>query len=296
MIRYRPYLMPQADRLAVEAWLHYDGDEGEPLGYSLPNWDAGSDIQVGAEVMLDVSGIYADCRLAPDASLRLVLLWQSAGTKLRGCSSSLDVSHQVADGVYRLRGHVASTSLAEKVSFAVKLLFIAPGSTRHRLIPKWRGSVLWESAEHTVQLEGEGPRFPTEVIDFSTTSFPQDAGWYLDWDPHELDQSLLGTARLYINSQHQQIAVAVTNPQPDTAGVREAIRLDITQTLIRGVLANADFVSNPDQYARDTVGAWARATIRTYFTGYSFAQLRAMLEEPHTFSAYLQDKLRIFQT
>ncbi|NJL54292.1 hypothetical protein HC928_03270 [bacterium] len=296
MIRYRPYLIPQSSRIIVNEWLQYLSDESATLEHSLPNWDAGTDIHVEAEVALDVIGIYTDCRFAPDAGLRLVLLWHSAGTKLRGCAGSMEITNHVTSGIYHLRGHVAGTSLAEKVAFCVKLLFITGGSTPHRLVPKWQGSILWESAEHVVQLEGEGPRLPTEIIDFSTTHFPKEAGWYFDWEPMDLQQSLLGTTRLYINSQHQQIATAITNPQPESIGIREAIRLDVVQTLVRGALANDDFVSNPNQYARDTVGAWVRATIRTYFTGYRFSDIRAMLDEPHVFSAHLQDKLRIFQT
>lgn len=293
-VQRRPYLTPQPDRILVEQWMQQIGEHIVPLHQRLPSWDAGTDIHIRSEVFVNVEGIYQDCRLERDARLRLVLLWQSSGTKLRGSGGKVDFSHTRSSGTVALKAHIDGKLLADKLSLFIKLLFIDPGSTQHRLVPHTPGSILLESPSYKVQIEGDGARFPIEVIDFSTTHFPHNAGWFLSWEPEDLDQPLLGDVRLYINSRHPQIASAISDLQPETEGIREAVRLDLAQTLIRGALANEAFVQNPDRYAPGTIGAAVRAMIRLYFEGYQLDSIRTLVHSPHLFSAYLQEKIKIF--
>jgi hypothetical protein len=131
-------------------------------------------------------------------------------------------------------------------------------------------------------------------MDFAATTFPQNAGWYLDWTPEDLQQPMFGDVRLYINSRHQRVAEAVSNNSPEAADLKESVRLDLAQTLIRGALSNDEFVENPDSYSPGTTGAVVRSMIRLYFEGYSLAELRSIAQAPHEFSAMLQEKLKIF--
>ena len=172
-----------------------------------------------------------------------------SGTKLRGSGGGVDFAYKASSGRTALTAHIDGKLLADTLTLFVKLLFISAGTTQHQLVPKLSGSILLETPPHKIQLEGDGARFPIEVIDFTTTNFPHQAGWYLSWDPDDLEQPLLGDVRLYINSRHPQIAAAVSDIRPETAGIREAIRLDLAQTLIRGVLLNPSFLENPDRYS-----------------------------------------------
>ena len=293
-VQRRPYLTPQPDRILVEQWTQQVGEHFVPLQQRLPGWDAGADLHIRSEVFVNVEGIYQDCRLERDARLRLVLLWESTGTKLRGSGGTVDFTYTGASGTVPLKAHIDGKLLADKLSLFVKLLFIHPGSTQHRLVPHTPGSILLETPPYKVQLEGDGARFPIEVIDFTTTHFPHNAGWFLFWEPEDLDQPLLGDVRLYINSRHPQIASAISDLQPETEGIREAVRLDLAQTLIRGALSNEAFVQNPDRYAPGTIGAAVRAMIRLYFEGYQLESVRTLMRSPHSFSAHLQEKIKIF--
>lgn len=293
-VQRRPYLTPLPDRIVVEQWQQLVGEQFVPLQRRLPGWDAGSDICVRSEVFVNVKGIYQDCRLENDARLRLVLLWESSGTKLRGSSDAVDFSNNGDSGTVSLTANIDGKLLADKLILFVKLLFINSGSTRHQLIPRTAGSILLETPPYEIQLEGDGARFPIEVVDFTTTHFPHNAGWFLSWEPEDLDQPLLGDVRLYINSKHPQIASAVSDLQRETEGIREAIRLDLAQTLIRGALSNEDFLHNPDRYAPGTIGAAVRAMIRLYFEGYQLDSVQTLMRSPHLFSAHLQEKIKIF--
>jgi hypothetical protein len=293
-VQRRPYLTPLRDRVVIDHWEQQLDDRTMPLGDRLPGWDAGSDIRVRADLFVNVEGIFQDCRLERDAVLRLVLIWESSGTKLRGNGEPVDFTFNVQSGRLALTAQIDGKLLADSLSVFVKLLFISPGTTQHQLMPKLRGSILLETLPHKVQLEGDGARFPIEVIDFTTTNFPQQAGWYLAWDPDDLAQPLLGDVRLYVNSRHPQIAAAVSDIRPEAAGIHEAVRLDLAQTLIRGVLHNPDFLENPDRYAPGTIGAAVRAMIRLYFDGYQLDSVRTLTQRPHEFSAFLQEKMKIF--
>jgi hypothetical protein len=293
-VQRRPYLTPLSDRVVIEHWEQQIDDRTAPLGDRLAGWDAGTDIHIRTEVFVNVEGIYQDCRLERDAVLRLVLLWESSGTKLRGSGGGVDFTYRAASGRTALTAQIDGKMLADTLTLFVKLLFISPGTTQHQLVPKLSGSILLETPPHKIQLEGDGARFPIEVIDFTTTSFPHRAGWYLAWDPDDLEQPLLGDVRLYVNSRHPQIATAVSDIRPETAGIREAVRLDLAQTLIRGVLLNPSFLENPDRYTPGTIGAAVRAMIRLYFDGYTLESVQQLTRHPHEFSALLQEKMKIF--
>ncbi len=293
-VQRRPYLTPLHERIVIEQWGQQLDNQVVPLEERLPGWDAGTDIRIRANVFVNVEGIYQDCRLERDAKLRLVLLWESSGTKLRGSGGAVDFTHQGASGRTALNANIDGKLLADTLTLFVKLLFISPGSTQHQLLPKLSGSILLETPAYRIQLEGDGARFPIEVIDFTTTNFPHQAGWYLSWDPEDLEQPLLGDVRLYVNSRHPQIASAVSDFKPETAGIREAVRLDLAQTLIRGALSNQSFLETPDRFAPGTIGAAIRAMIRLYFEGYKLESLQTLARSPHDFSAYLQDKMKIF--
>lgn len=293
-VQRRPYLTPLPDRVVIEHWQQQIDDRTAPLGDRLPGWDPGTDIHIRAEVFVNVDGIYQDCRLENDTVLRLVLLWESSGTKLRGSGATVDFTYKAASERMTLTALIDGKLLADTLTLFVKLLFINPGTTQHQLMPKLSGSILLETPPLKIQLEDDGARFPIEVIDFTTTDFPHEAGWYLAWDPDDLEQPLLGDVRLYVNSRHPQIATGVSDTRVETAGIREAIRLDLAQTLIRGVLLNPSFLENPDRYAPGTIGAAVRAMIRLYFDGYTLESVQQLTQQPHEFSAYLQEKMKIF--
>lgn len=293
-IRQRPYLTPLPERLVIEQWIQIIGEHQVPLEQRLPGWDAGSNIHVRCDLTVDVKGIFQDCRLERDARLRLALVWDSPGTKLRGCGNVLGFSSETSPMSVSLSATIEGKLLADKLNLSVKLLFVSGGSTQHQLIPRMSGSILLDLAPFRVQLEGDGARFPIELIDFTATNFPAGAAWYLNWDADDLDQLLLGDVRLYVNSHNAKLASAVSNPQSEAEGIREAMRLDLAQTLIRGALENEAFIQNPDRYATGTIGAAVRAMIRLYFEGYELKSVREIARAPHKFSATLQEKMKIF--
>ena len=145
-----------------------------------------------------------------------------------------------------------------------------------------------------VRLEGEGARFPVEVIDFGPTPYATEAGWALYWDEEDLYQTILSGVRLYINARHEGIVHAVSHQHPESAGVWEAIRFDVARTLIYGALRNDEFVSNPAAFAPGSVGVAVRDLIARCFPDMTMQQCREHTKHRLVFETQLQAGLRLF--
>ena len=190
------------------------------------------------------------------------------------------------DGIY----------LSQDVEFVACLLLVNPGSLPHKpFAPKILGCVLWRSNPLRVYIEGEGPRFPMEVIPFIDTSYENDAGWALMWDPSDLHLSVTAGVRLYINANHDRVKRAVSENLPEDHDIREAIRYDVARSLIYGALKNEEFVKEPNNFIRGTIGYAIISFIKTYFTGYSVNSLCDIAQHPNDLDHMIQAYLKYFQ-
>lgn len=293
VIQRLPYLTPTYEHIEIGDWHLVNDEDVDVLGELLPNWDPALDIRATVEVKLNLEGIYQACRLKPDAVLRLAAVWESPGTVLKGRGAFTDVQVFHSPQQAQLTVEVEGIKLASKLNFTVNLILLYAGAEPEPLAPKMIGSILAQKTQ-SVLLEGEGARFPTEVIDFKDTHYPSEAGWALYWDPDNLEQTVSGEVRLFINSQHQRIVRAVSKQLPEDYGIREAMRFDLARTLIYGALGNSEFVEEPDNYKYGTIGASIRNMLRLYFPETSFSQLRANSLQPQSFDPKLQDRLRVF--
>lgn len=293
VIQRLPYLTPFAEHIDIGDWQLLHDDDIDILGDLLPNWDPALNIRAAVEVKLDLEGLYQACRLGQDAVLRLAAVWESPGTVLKGRGGFTDLQIYQSPEQVQLTVEVEGIKLARQLNLIVNLVLLHPGAETEPFAPKFVGSILAQKTQ-SVQLEGEGARFPTEVIDFENTHYPTDAGWALYWDPDNLDQTISGEVRLFINARHERIVRAVSKHLPEDYGIREAVRFDLARTLIYGALANTEFVEEPDSFKSGTVGATIRNMLRLYFPEIPFSQLSTNIRQPQSFDPKLQDRLRTF--
>lgn len=293
-IRIRPYATPKLDRLSIDGWYGKQSEHGMiPINDILVDWDPAVRINVTVPLSLDVSGLYSDCYLNSDATIRVSLVWYSADAGLKGLGQYQIV--EFADEIQHLNLAVSidGTTLSKSVELSVVVTLQDPGKMPQTFAPKLRGCVLLRDSKQ-IQLEGEGARFPTEVIDFTTTHYPNGAGWALDWDPSDLEQSVLGDMRLYINANHARVKSAVSGENDQGSDIRESIRYDVARILIFGALRNKRFVENPEQFEEGSVGRAIYNLISQYFPDYSMLELSDQIQYPHNFEAKLQAKLKIY--
>jgi len=293
-IRRRPFFTPAPNKISVESWMIFQNDGYVPLVPALPDWDPAVSISAKVLVEMDVPGVLEDCNLPPDARLRLMTMWRSAGTSLRGVGEVRNLNGTSSETWYQLGLDADGVNLGGKLDLVIQLLLLSPGSEPRPFAPKYPGTVLFENSQ-TVVLGDDSTQFPIQVLDFEHTSYPSDAGWMLVWDASDLRASVFGALCLYINSSHDRVVRAVSQNLPEDFDLREAIRFDTARMLIYGALSNDEFVENPFSFPDGSVGAAVRNLIGLYFSEIPLAQLRDCSRRRQLFEAKLQGKLRSFR-
>lgn len=292
-----PYLIPLQERIRVTSWQQKVNEENIPFQEMLPHWDPGTPLNLSTIVEVDVQAVRGDCHLTSTDTLRIVLVWHSSGTGLRGRGDYVNLNNINSSRPLTLTILLPGELLADEVRVEMQLLLASPGKSSFELSPKRPGSILWSEGK-TITLEGLASRFPTEMISFAKNSWlPENAAWYLEWDPFDLEQLALRTMRLYINEDNAKVKKAVINSTAETDEfIRDIIEFDVGRAMIMGALENDTFVRHPDPYMDSTVGSYIQRLIWTLFSNegwesvvYSYQQNRSRFE------CELQAKFKLFQ-
>jgi hypothetical protein len=305
--RQLPYRHPDPSRIIITSYYTALNDSpADPLEWEsrhahvLDSWDAAASLTVGVELTLDVGGILSDCRLPTTAALTAALLWESEGTKLRGCGSRMVVDchleQQQIKLVMRLDGSRLSQSLEVTPTVAVSAAVASPD----RFAPRLPGTILWNSTR-VIALGTEAARFPIEVQDFSQASniFSPGASWFLDWDRQSFDSPLHGGLRLYINRSNPAVKRAVTahgKPSEADSRLQEIIYFDTARSLITAALESEHFSDELDAYPPGSIGSYIQNLIAALFPQESLQSLKTMWEfNRWRFESMLQEALKLFQ-
>jgi hypothetical protein len=293
-----PYLRASLNRIQNTVWLQLT-DRGErPLPGLLPHWDPGMPLLIRITMDVDVEGIWADCKLAPDDILRIAILWYSPGTGLRGQGSIIDLPKANSIRSTMLEFNIEGILLSDKVRFELQLVLAFHGKMRDqfKLAAKRPGSILWRE-EKVVILEGQGTRFPTELVNFADTQWlPQNAGWFLDWDPKTLDESVLGNLRLFLNTENEPVRRSAVESLQADQPIRDIIMFDVGRALISGALENDDFIQYAGDYEDGSVGASVRRLLRALFPNESIEGIAQRYHHSRSrFECDLQDHFRLFK-
>lgn len=276
-----PYLTIPEGKLTPGPWSRRIPQFGV-LPPILTDWDIATDLSIERTLDLPISDIWQVCALAADAKLGVAAAWISEATSLRGQSNV-----EVVDFGNDRRVTVSMVCPGKELGQAVKLrmvVFALPGNMAAEvsLAPTVHGAILWEDTQRFV-LEGDGSRFPTEVIDFGLLpGVDARAPWYLQWDPGVLEVTVSAGLRLYLNSRCSEFVRSVTNPTPSELDKerQRMVRWDVARRMIVESLAVPEFVeASPDTWNEGTVGHAITVLLSIFFPSsspQSMASLRKM--------------------
>jgi hypothetical protein len=292
-----PYLRPARHHIEVTEWQQVVEDgTAIPLPEHLPHWDPGTPISVNVALRLNVEQIWQECQLSDADQLRLVLLWDSLGTGLRGSGRMATIRPRYPVNAVEVSGRVDGTLLADRVRFSVHLVLARPGQSSSRLAPHIPGCILWKD-ERTLKLEGQGARFPTEFLHFADLSnpLPAGAGWYLEWNPDAFEESFMGSVRLFLNADNKMITRSVEGHSREDALIQGMIRFDIGKTMIVAALSSESFVKSYRYYEDGSVGATIRNMLYTYFPDQTIEGLAGLYcNSSARFECMLQERFQLF--
>jgi hypothetical protein len=247
----------------------------------MTRWDSAMDLELERTIALPIGEIWQSCALPADSRLGVSTGWISEATSLRG-QSNVEV---VSFGNDR-QVTVSVNCPGRELGHAVKLrtvIFLLPGLMVREsgIAPSIPGSILWEDVQRVV-LEGDGSRFPTEVIDFRhLPGVSPGAAWHLEWDPSALDLTVSAAIRLYLNSDCPAFVQSITNVNPTEIDLerQRTVRWDVARRLITGAISVSEFAqSSPSTWEEGTVGYAIHALLALHLPGRSataLAQLRS---------------------
>ena len=127
VVKAYPYLLPSPERIEVIDWRQKVDNEDQSLPFLLLHWDPGMSLHVMATVVIDLEGIRSDCHLAPEDLLRLVILWNSPGTGLRGRGNYIDLKSPLSFPV-TLDLNIEGQLLSDRIRFEVCLVLVRGNS------------------------------------------------------------------------------------------------------------------------------------------------------------------------
>jgi hypothetical protein len=249
-------------------------------------------------VEIDLDTVRLACEIETHELLRIAAVWRSPGTALRGALTTQDINGPLT-GIrqFRLQAVVDGHQLGGQLRIETHLLLTTNRRSASVISPTRAGSIIWRDVIATV-VEGDAPRFPVEVADFSLTlGVPADAVWFLSWNSDDMHQPFLGAVRLMINTGVPAVveAVAGGGRDPRSKAIRSAIYYEVGRALIRGALSNDEFLSAPDSFPDGSVGHSLSTLLRIHFSTYTVYGVKHLLDErPRYFDSVLQGKLKLF--
>jgi hypothetical protein len=292
------FMLPRKERLKVVRWWLLDGGQASDAPDVVLHWDALTRLELSCDVEFDLDAIRSDCKLASDARFGLILRWQSPGTAVRGAGPLHTLGRAAKE--LTLSASVPGTDVAQSVKCDVHCLYLS-GKSKSVVAPRVPGSILWTSTKELL-LEGIGSRFPVEFCDFSQRGWlPDDAAWYLDWDPEQPDQPFLRGVRLLVNTRNRVVSEAVSGHGGTPSSLRqqtivETVNHDVARVLIFGCLRSAEFLRGAaGDFSEGTVGRIVLRLLRLLFPGRSIAELAESAQaSPFRLECELQEALALF--
>jgi hypothetical protein len=288
-----PYLLPPAEAVIVEEWLHADG---AAVGDRLDHWDPFTDVELVRGVSVNVDIVREACGLGSDSAFALAVSGFAGRTRLTQFGPPVELGTLTGQLRAPVTLRVSGPAAGGRLDISTTLLLRTPGEAPSPIAPRTPGAVLWED-ETRIVLEGGAARFPVSSTEFvSTPRFHPDAAWALDWNPADLEAPVLGGLRLVVNSAHPRIEAAVRSGSSDPAAalIRSFVRFDVGRSFVYSALRNDRFVEAPESFEADSVGRMLSDLITACWAGVPITTLVARsIEDPARLDAELQAYLGV---
>ncbi|MFE3026191.1 hypothetical protein [Nocardia tengchongensis] len=275
-VRALPYRIPDARAIDAHQW-RLDLDDGEiPMPEAYPHWDYQTVLTLRRQVDVDLGRVIADSKLAPGTSLTLAVVWTATGSSLRGTGARVPLT---SDGPVEVVMVLPGADLGGTLQLDTIIVLSERRTGSDRPVAARRaGSVLW-SDRHSIRLQGDAPQFPMAIIDFEKTTYPEDAGWYLDIGSN-LEAATMGSLLLLVNERKRVIASALENaakPRAQDQVALSMVYIDIARTMIEHALAQPEFQDSVT-YPDDSLGATLQTLFARLFPSTTISEIRALAD------------------
>lgn len=275
-----PFLSLPDEAVTLGRWMI--GQTGGPLPPMKPifdEWDYAADIEFRGSISID-RRVAAEMLAIPDEELKLAIVLKIGTGRGRFPRIVERVSSQFVDAEtdqpVELHAIVPGNTLSGRLHVRIDVLLATPAENASILSPTRTGSRLWTD-EFSVELEDGGDnRFPIEVVSFTET-FPNHrhvtAPWYLSWKPGGLSADFGGSIRLYVNSDHEELAERVVSGDTLTL---QAILGDVMVQMVGAALDAEDVAEQLNKCEEGSVGAQIAGWLDLAFPGRELSEVRSI--------------------
>lgn len=273
-----PYLLPPETAMAAQPWSFTDGSE---LGDRLDHWDPFVELDLERVLEVDLDETRRACQLTEHAAFALVATWSSNRTRVTGDGTVVELGNLRGTVRTALTLTVPGSEAGGRLTLRTRLVLRSPGEEPSPISPRRIGSILWEE-ESNLAVEGGAARFPITATDFKAIAYcPDEAAWFLEWDPGDLDAPVLGGMRLLVNSGHESLPDMLRSgsSDPRAAVLRSFVTFDVARSLLGGALRNDRFVDDPESFEDGTVGRMIFELLALCWPGKPIPAMRSRINE-----------------
>lgn len=273
-----PYLLPPETAVAAQPWCFTDGAE---IGDRLDHWDPFVELDLARVFEVDLDETRRACQLSEHAAFALVATWSSNRTRTMGDGTVVEFGNLRGTVRTALTLAIPGSEAGGRLTLRTRLVLRHAGEQPSPISPRRVGAILWEEERH-LAVEGGAARFPITAADFKAIAYcPENAAWFLEWDPGDLEAPVLGGMRLLINSGHEAIPDMLRSgsADPRAAVLRSFVTFDVARSLIVGALRNDRFVDDPESFEEGTVGRMIFELMALCWPGKPIPSMRSRINE-----------------
>lgn len=283
-----PFLTLQESSLEAGPWmLALDDGEQIPAGDYLPDWDYASRISLLRAITINRDLAAADLEI-DRSHLRLsicVRIGTGAGRLPRSIISQQLRSFDEDSDTIVLELEIPGYVLSSVLDLMTEIVIEEAPHQFGELSPSKKFERVWHET-HRVRLEGEEPRFPIEVADFSTLlagGIAKSAPWYVHWSPGDWSRDFHGSMRLYLNKDHSAFIDRVQKGDPETL---RAIMADVMGQVCERFVGLDECEALATSFERGSLGYQAINWIKSAWPDRDLGFVQSQLKSrPGTFRA-----------
>jgi hypothetical protein len=266
-VRVWPYRRP-VDRIHAGPWRSGDATD-EPTPVALRAWDYTTDIALGRVIEIDLAELREDCRLAPDAPLRLSVRYWPSTSLLRRSAFVQDLPTDTRRTSCEVHISADSTQLGGFLTVETLIELAADFPSDSPFVASRAGSILWGD-QIRIHLEGGAGLLPVASVSFREAGLPAGSAWYVSMDGGDWQQAAMGSLLVLLNEDNPAVKEAMESVRGELSGMLWSfLEVDIVTDLIGRALDDEAFVDDSPSDDLDgdlTMAGLVRALVRTYLT------------------------------
>lgn len=204
--------------------------------FVLTGWDYQSDLALTVDVSVDEHELLESSGLVDHGSLNNIQLALQIECASTGHRTLRMVEASKCSPTGSIEVSLPSREIAHEIRIQVVVVLGSSDTDAHdNRAAHLKGSRLRSvDTFFRVILEGDGSMFPTEAVNFVEAGFPANAVWFLKFNAEGLDEPMLGTVRLFVNTAHPKSQALLSG---DDTVVMSVLRHGILEQMLLSIAA-----------------------------------------------------------